>query len=654
MNFSIGLSGLQVAQRAIEVVGTNIANASTEGYHRQDIMIDPLAVGGSQNLSIGGATIRQYRRAIDSMLESEIRRQRPQYGQVNQELLTLRAFQGSLGTLDANGLVSAMSRFFGALRELAADPLSQPLREQAVWMADSLAGQFRQIGAVINGLREQLIVEAANTIEEANALTERIASLNGQIAAVSMRGSSPGLLLDQRDQAIVELADLTDLDVRERTDGSGIVDVVAWGTTVVLGNHSTDFATTIADDGDLALSIEGAVGPRTDVRGGRLGGLVALHNELLADIAGDLDRLAGTIIDEVNRLHVQGVGTAGSFEELTGSMIAGAADATLDSWSDAIAAGTLHVRVVDPDGSATSYSIDVDPATDTLNTIAAKLGALDAAHLTASVVNRRLHLEGNAGYTFDFLPAPDVELDPAWSGSSTPAVTGIYSGPANDTLTFTVIGDGEIGVTDGLSVEVRNGAGELVTTLEVGNGYPAGDRVEIGEGLHVTFDLGTLADGEQFTVEALAESDPSGFLAAAGVGTLLSGTGAATMTVRQEVLDDPRRLATAMGEGMGDNTVARRLAALDETALAELDGATPTDALRLLITDVGQKVAIRQARHDAVQSVVHQLENQRSAVSGVDINEEAAKLLVFEKMFQAMAKVLDTQQQAMDTLIELL
>ena len=48
-----------------------------------------------------------------------------------------------------------------------------------------------------------------------------------------------------------------------------------------------------------------------------------------------------------------------------------------------------------------------------------------------------------------------------------------------------------------LAVEVRNGAGELVTTLEVGNGYAAGDRIEVYEGVHVSFALGTLVTGEQ-------------------------------------------------------------------------------------------------------------------------------------------------------------
>ncbi len=40
-DLSIGLSGLQTAQRAMETIGHNIANANTPGYSRQRDTITP-------------------------------------------------------------------------------------------------------------------------------------------------------------------------------------------------------------------------------------------------------------------------------------------------------------------------------------------------------------------------------------------------------------------------------------------------------------------------------------------------------------------------------------------------------------------------------------------------------------------------------------
>ena len=110
MNFSIGLSGLQVAQRAIEIVGTNIANASTEGYHRQELILSSTALGQARDIPIGGAEVREYRRAADYLLESQIRDYHPQYEQIAQELTTLETLQGAFGTLDTGGLTSAMNK----------------------------------------------------------------------------------------------------------------------------------------------------------------------------------------------------------------------------------------------------------------------------------------------------------------------------------------------------------------------------------------------------------------------------------------------------------------------------------------------------------------------------------------------------------------
>ena len=87
---------------------------------------------------------------------------------------------------------------------------------------------------------------------------------------------------------------------------------------------------------------------------------------------------------------------------------------------------------------------------------------------------------------------------------------------------------------------------------------------------------------------------------------------------------------------------------------ANLNGMTPREFFSLLVTDVGQSVATRQARKDSAQDIMQQLNRRRDEVSGVDMNEEAAKLVVYERMFQAMAKVITTQDRALQTLMEIM
>jgi len=204
------------------------------------------------------------------------------------------------------------------------------------------------------------------------------------------------------------------------------------------------------------------------------------------------------------------------------------------------------------------------------------------------------------------------------------------------------------------ALEVRNGAGELLDTVNIGSGYAPGDPINIGNGLYVSMPVGTVTDTESFSILALAETDTSGLLAAAGMNTLFSGNSATTLGVRQELQDDPARLAVASSGDMTDNINVHRMADLSETTLTALGDLTPSDAYREMVTGVGQSVAVRESRLEGMEAVMRQLEQRRDEIGGVDVNEEAAKLLVYEQMFQGVAKFMNTQKDALDMLAQLL
>ena len=271
MNFSIGLSGLQVAQRAIELIGTNISNVSTEGYHRQNALIEPFETDRASGVPIGGARVKGYQRAIDTLLEKQILTQNPQLSQLSQEIMTLRGVESSFGSLDTEGLGSELTKFFGALRELSGNPTSQSLREQAVWAADSLASTFRHIGGTLNDLDRQALTGAQSVIAEVNALAVEIAELNGEIQTVSLAGGNPNLMADKRDQAVLDLAELVEVDTVVRDDGTGVVDILIWGTPLVVTDHAVEMEVGALSDGKLGLSVKDASSHDSDIRGGKLG-----------------------------------------------------------------------------------------------------------------------------------------------------------------------------------------------------------------------------------------------------------------------------------------------------------------------------------------------------------------------------------------------
>jgi flagellar hook-associated protein FlgK len=194
---------------------------------------------------------------------------------------------------------------------------------------------------------------------------------------------------------------------------------------------------------------------------------------------------------------------------------------------------------------------------------------------------------------------------------------------------------------------------ETVATLNIGSGYAAGDKLDVGNGIKVSLGTGDLVNGDSFSIDAFADTDTSGVLAAVGINTFFSGGGASDMAVCSDVYATPGRIATALGADMTDNTNALRLAGLKDETLSSLNSMTLGEFYQRLVTDVGQQISVKQMREDNLEVVVQNLVNQQSDMSGVNINDEAAQILVFEQMFQAMAKYLNSVQSTISSLMEI-
>ena len=650
-NFTIGLSGLQAAQAGLDVVGNNVANAATEGYHRQRLQLAPATFGEiPAGVSVLGVT-----RMIDTLLESEILRQESSYGQVSQELSLLSTVEATLGEFtDGGGLNATIDTFFDSLGDLAAHPLEQVQRNQALSSAQALAGAFRRLGSSLAGLEDQVALEAQNAVDSINVLTRQIAELNNKIQAIEI---GPGLgeannLRDQRDRMIAELAQLVDIETVPRDNG--VIDVAVAGIPVVTGAIVVDLAVGLSRDQTLVLSAGSAQGCGLEMEGGRLGGLLTLKNELLADVRAELDTLAKALIDGMNRIHVQGLGPEGSFQELIGWALGTAGLADLKT---PVTDGTFYVRVTSTTtGEIRRYAVDVDASgspPDTPASLAAKIDALDG--VSASITSTKLYIAAEAGYTFDFspavLPEPTAEN---FTAASPPAVSvsGLYAGTENHVFTFTVVGSGSVG-NGALQLAVTDENGAVAGTLNIGTGYAAGDAVELDNGLKIALSMGALNAGDSFQVQALATTDTSGFLAAAGMNAFFWGEGASDMQVCRELLDAPDRIATAFGSDLADNLGALRLAALRDEARPELGGMTPGEYYQRTVADVGQQVALKQTRQENVEAMLQNLQKQRDDLSSVNINDEAAQMLLLEQMFQAVAKYMSSLQTAITALMDL-
>lgn len=149
------------------------------------------------------------------------------------------------------------------------------------------------------------------------------------------------------------------------------------------------------------------------------------------------------------------------------------------------------------------------------------------------------------------------------------------------------------------------------------------------------------------------QNDSSQFLSAAGINTFFVGDSASTIAVNSVVANDPRMLA-ASSTGIGNGTDnALKLARAFETPLAALNGRSLKESYEDMIVRITQEVSMQSGKTDGLKNFYQTLESQHLAITGVNMDEEAVKMLFYQKVFQANGKLIQTANEMLDTLVQL-
>jgi flagellar hook-associated protein 1 FlgK len=317
--YDIGISGLHAAQKALMIIGNNIANAATEGYHRQEIDLVPLADANTNGAMIGqGVEYAGVIRKVDAVLQAEILRQESSLAAMERQLEMLQTIESAFGELTTGGLTTAMDEFFASFQDLSLRTEDVNMQSEVLSKAQALVCQMNNIATMVTNMDEMAHSESLATVERINLLAEQISALNQEIYNQKMRGYEPNNTMDQREKLITELGRL--IGIRTYTRDNGMVDIIASDISLVIGPLNAKVEIGLINDGQsslLGLRSVGGDSYSTQLNGGKLGGLFELRNTTIRDLQDQLDLLAKTIITETNKIHVQGVGQDGSFASLT-------------------------------------------------------------------------------------------------------------------------------------------------------------------------------------------------------------------------------------------------------------------------------------------------------------------------------------------------
>lgn len=303
---NIGKSALAAAQIGINTTGHNIANASTPGYSRQEIV---QSAAPSQNFGFGfvgqGTEVATVKRIYDNILAAQMVKSQSSSSAANAYSTQMNALDNMLSD-PKSGLNAAMSDFFGSVQDLSANPSDIATRQSMLSNAQSLASRFQSTNARLDEVREGVNTQITTGLSLVNIYAKQIASLNETIEkAVNTNGNPPNDLMDQRDALVLELSKQIKTTVVPQGQGSYNI-YVGNGLPLVVGNE-TRALIPIASPTDptrieVAYQSNGnvAILGLSSLPGGTIGGLLQFRAESLDPIQNQVGQIAAVLAETYN------------------------------------------------------------------------------------------------------------------------------------------------------------------------------------------------------------------------------------------------------------------------------------------------------------------------------------------------------------------
>ena len=652
---NVGVSALNANQQALTTVGHNIANVNTPGYSRQTVYTNALHGQNMGNGFIGkGVQVATVMRNYSALLNRQSNAANAIHAADTSRLQGLMqmqdVFKGGDGSLGA-----AVTNMMNAFVDVQAAPSDATGRNVVLTRMSELAARFH---AASNMLEEQDYSTAQQLRNNAllvNDKASQVARLNNEISRALATGHQPNDLLDARDQVIREINQYVQTTQVAADDGS-ISLFVGGSQALVLGINSGQLsveetkeypgsqrmALYFSQPGGQQLELTAAM-----VGGGEIAGLLKFRNEDLAEGRNLLGRLAMTIGHELNLQNQRGL-------TLNGQQ--GGALFSLPTTSTGY-------------GNITGYS-NIGPG-------AATTQVMDASQLKPS--EYRLIFEGSPltpvltrmsdGKVFNATSTPPLNMGNLATGFDAdglrfivPAAT-LAAAVSGNSMLFKpfstaaseiealVHNPDELAAASALTANInKNNTGKLQLTQLGANdftGIPAAQdpvRLTFDGAGQVTYQIYDHLSSTWGLPSAPMDYTPGQPITINGWSITLTGTPAAGDTVD---------VANALDFGE-----AFRLNAGNAGAFLDLrdkkvfdEGTTLSDGFSAAMAVVGTRTQSVQLAEKLSSTVAKNLEMDRTAVSGVNLDEEAARLLQYQQAYQASSKVIQIAQSLFDSVL---
>lgn len=627
---NVGARALLANQVAIQTAGNNISNVNTAGYSRQTVVLQTVEGQYTGGGYIGkGVDIQTITRNHNEFLtrQATLASAVQASDSVRSTRLTQLEDVFAGGT---SGLGAAVNDMLNAFSDVASTPTDLTARNVALARMDETAGRFRSTQQTLNDLRTNVQDQLRESATNVNSLASQIAQINEQIQQARGNGQTPNDLLDKRDQLVRDLNQYIQTSTVDVGDGS-ISLFVAGSMPLVLGTHAAKLE--IQDNAqfpgsDLKLTfVNGTAAPfqmdDSMLGGGEIAGLLRFHNSDLKEAENLLGRMALAIGTSMNQQHELGLTPSGTAGQALFDIPASVSALTST-------AGLVGSTVTFADVSqlaASDYEVRFDPTAAP----AGKVIRLSDGKETPFASTAAL-----AGMTIDGL-----QFNISGTPANSDRVLFRPFATAASTINAKITSPRDLAVAS--PVEPKMGAtnGGSLTVQGL-------NAVQADPNLTQTVTL-TFTSAGQFNVTGTGTGNPTGV--AYTTGDTISYNGWQIKLTGVPKAGDTLVIQAAT-PAYAQRNAGNAQAMLGLRDQPMFDGATLSDGYAGLLSQIGTRSQSAQYAAKVSDAIATNLEKDRTAVSGVNLDEEAAKLIQYQQAYQASAKMIQIAQNIFDTLIQ--
>jgi len=635
---SIGTSALLAFQRSLGTVSHNIANATTEGYSRQRVGLStriPEATG--VGFFGSGVQVGDVSRVYDQFTLDRLQTNTSNYSQA-EHFLGLVSQVDNLLADESAGLSPSLQNFFNSLQNSVDDPSSASARQVFLSDANALVQRFQSIDNRLRELGADAERDLINITNEINGLGRALVRVNEAIVigSESGAGNSPNDLLDERDGLLQDLSELTSVQTVTQKDGSLNV-FIGTGQALVVGDtvNRIEAVRNQFDPERLDLVVQQGgvnINVTQQLTGGRLGAVVDFRTNVLEPGLNSLGRVATGLGTNFNAQHQLGVDLNGN----NGRAFFDVNPVDVAASNGNAGTGTLSATITDASNLTNSnYEVLYDGAnyrvtrlSDQANLFTGNLATLN----TTPIDGFQLTVAAGAvaGDTFEVQPTRNGARNIGLLVADSSEIA--HAAPIRSTNALSNTGTVNLELGAVSSATTFPLAADITLVFDpnaLGAGVP-GFFVSGGPGGTLAYNPATESSGKAFTLTTPFD----------GINFNVTGTPATgdSITIANNT------------NGVGDNRNGLLLSRL-QNDITLAGNNTYQDSFAELVADVGIRARQGQITEETQLVLLQQTEAERQSVSGVNLDEEAARLIQLQQAYQAAARVVTVSNALFDEVI---